>query len=111
MKSSERCKATYQGDRCTRERDHENTSKDNPQVHLGEFTMWNNETVLFQRNGTHMRKRSRAANRAVRAISSLPTGSPDPLIREHIKKHLDNITNFFGGKRWIATATCKHSSR
>lgn len=99
MRSSERCKATYQGDRCKRERDHENTSKDNPQVHLGEFTMWNNETVLFQRNGTRMRKRSRAANRAVRAIGSLPMDDQNPLVREQIKKHLDNIVTFFGGKR------------
>lgn len=98
MRSVDRCKSTFQGDRCKRERDHENTSKDNPQVHTGEFTMWTGEQVLFQKRGTHLRKRSRAANRTVREISSLNLNETKPEVRAAIKEYLGKIEKFFGGK-------------
>jgi hypothetical protein len=98
VKSSERCKETYQGDRCTRERGHETSSKDNPNVHVGGFTMWNENGQLLKVQGAEIRKRNRTMNRAVRNLSSLPLKTLHPVIRKELSSHVNQIIAHFGGE-------------
>lgn len=99
MKSSERCKNTFQGDRCKRERGHETSSTDNPNVHFGQFTMWNEQGELLKVQGAQPRKRNRTFNRAVRNLTSLPLKTLHPVIRGDLQKHVDSIIAHFGGAR------------
>lgn len=99
MKSSERCKSTFQGDRCKRNHGHETSSTDNPNVHFGAFTMWNEQGALLKVQGAQPRKRNRIYNRAVRNLSSLPLKTLHPAIRADIRHHIDPLIAHFGGGR------------
>lgn len=98
MKSVYRCKETFQGDRCKREGDHTTASQDNPNVHAGEFTMWNDQGVLLKVQGAQPRKRSRSANRAIRQIGQININEKNPLVRAEMIRTLGNLEKFFGSR-------------
>jgi RAB protein geranylgeranyltransferase component A len=69
MRASERCKENYQGDRCKKAKNHDLSVNQNPdRVHVGSFTAWDTDGLIVARLQKKAPKRSRAANRIVRAI-------------------------------------------
>lgn len=97
MRSIYRCKETYQGDRCKRERNHETESKDNPSIHFGDFSLWSKDGAVLKKEGAQIRhKRNRQANRAIRLLPTLEYKSTNTQIRQSILDHLNKLIAFFG---------------
>lgn len=99
MRSTLRCKAHHQGDRCKKGRFHDSRIMDVPDpVHVGEFTAWDSLRVVarFEKKAP---KRNRAANRAFRAICAknfdpqrVPHNERKPLMW-----HLEQLVKHFQG--------------
>lgn len=108
MKSSLRCKANHQGDRCKKSRNHELTVQDAPDtLHAGSFAAWEGFDTkdikfhLVARFLAKAPKRNRVANRFYRATCSkdfnpnlVPHNERKPLLW-----HLTQLVNHYKGGR------------
>jgi len=96
-----RCTATYQGDRCKLVRGH---VRDIPeqQFHAGNFTLWDDDGVVHGKvpGAQPQHKRNRVVNRNSREIVAMAQDGliPVAVSREAVKKDLDNLVKFYGGK-------------
>lgn len=99
MKSILRCKAHHQGDRCKKARHHDLSVQAEPdKLHVGNFAAWDENRVVarFEKKAP---KRSRVANRMLRAIC--PKEFNPNLVPHNERKplmwHLEQLAKHFAG--------------
>lgn len=102
MKSSERCKSSYQGDRCRFHMAHlsqDNSADPMQNFHVGAFTVWDDAGVVQAKAaGAEMSQhRNRRANKVYRILtgSELSTNVTN---QAAIKEDLGKLEAFFGGR-------------
>lgn len=101
MKSSERCSARYQGDRCKFAKSHivDGSAESDPMktFHVGAFTVWDDYgTVQAKAMGAEIRPgaaRNRRANRVLRSL----TTTPERYQREAVLQDLNQLEKFYRG--------------
>ena len=100
MKSSERCKSSFQGDRCRFHMAHlsqDNSADPMQNFHVGAFTVWDDEGVVQAKAaGAEMSQhRNRRANQVFHTLTGDGAERFNP---SAVKEDLGKLAVFFGGR-------------
>lgn len=87
MKSSERCKAQHQGDRCQKAVGHDQSLTAEDRIHEGQFTVWQPGKFASEKFPV-TQKRNRQLNRFADRLNPTEVRNTAPEARRRVYPHL-----------------------